>query len=651
MASMELVNGTHEVQENVLKVKKRSTKSWCQYETALLIKTITLKQDVENDTKTQLSDSTVSELYNIEFQNFKKSFDCYVKIVVLAHNEQKPSYDDLQEFVSDVMSEFSNMRDFDALHFFICQRCLKTIYDVLKEEDNLKFFTLLLDLNYADITWRCLKDENLLDTTAPGFTLSLIRDMMNLLMVGSNKSAEFALILAEKDAVKTFTDFLIYHKNVQNSQSNFIIGRVVAVLYTIARRKGAKKFFSVNNTYNVIQNMEFKEEDTSMIATFLRVLIEDDSTTDTEAETTAVHLLPLYELLTGGLSDDDDPDDLIFTTQCLRGLCRNKEGSEIIITDKDLNGNLQRLINSHNEDLSANVHSILWTAGRTTGILPSTTDIVLSDEFPKRFEIKPTPLGQGGFGSVHLVVDIDQPDDETFVPKKTHADPNNQKKWMESLQSEASILIKLKHKNIVQFHGYLKKENDVILFLEYIKMGTLSTFIKQHTRLNEGLTRQFTIQILEGVKYLHETNILHLDIKGTNILMVDESNIKLTDFGLSTILNEEGVEAERGTTRYMAPEMINCPEGRIFKHCCSLDIWSVGSTVVEMITGSPPNSTTASVNVLFKIAMLQKPKYELSITASKNLRDFLEKTFTSEAEQRPSAEDLLREDPFITGSL
>ncbi|XP_059160577.1 mitogen-activated protein kinase kinase kinase 2-like [Physella acuta] len=182
-------------------------------------------------------------------------------------------------------------------------------------------------------------------------------------------------------------------------------------------------------------------------------------------------------------------------------------------------------------------------------------------------------------------------------------------------------------------------------------MGTLSTFIKQHTRLNEGLTRQFTIQILEGVKYLHENNILHLDIKGTNILMVDESNIKLTDFGLSTILNEEGVEAERGTTRYMAPEMINCPDGRIFKHGSSLDIWSVGSTVVEMITGSPPNSTTASANVLFKIAMLQRPKYELSITASKNLRDFLEKTFTPEAEQRPSAEDLLREDKFITGSL
>ncbi|XP_059179722.1 uncharacterized protein LOC131958613 isoform X2 [Physella acuta] len=651
-----------------------------------------LKQDLQNVTKNELRDATVSEQNDAEVRHVKRSIDCYIKTVLLSHNNQRTNYYELKEFVSDVMSEFLNMRDFDALHFFMCQRCLRTIYSILNAEDNLKFFTLLLDLNYADITSRCLNYENLLDTRAPGFSTSLIRDMLSLLISGSHHSTEFGLRLAEKDVVKTFTDCLTLYKDVQNSQSKWIISQVVTILYNIARRKGAKIFFSMNNTYSVIQNMDFKEKAVAMDAALLLLNIQEDSPIDTGAFKNLKHrlketlirdvvrneedlggysrsellqglakfleqnedvlneVLPLFPHLKEILTHND-PDEQIFTTQCLRELSRNKEGSEKIITDEELNDMLIELINSHNGDLSANVHSVLWRAGRTTGILPSKTDVVLSDEFPKKFEIKPASLGQGGFGSVHLVVDIDQPEDEKFVAKKTHADPNNQKKWMESLQSEASILIKLKHKNIVKFHGFQRKENDIILFLEYIKMGTLSTFIKQHTRLNEGLTRQFTIQILEGVKYLHENNILHLDIKGTNILMVDESNIKLTDFGLSTILNEEGVEAERGTTRYMAPEMINCPDGRIFKHCCSLDIWSVGSTVVEMITGSPPNSTTTSVRVLFKIAMLQRPKYELSMTASKNLRDFLEKTFTPEAGQRPSAEDLLREDPFITGGL
>ncbi|XP_059160575.1 uncharacterized protein LOC131944086 [Physella acuta] len=293
-----------------------------------------------------------------------------------------------------------------------------------------------------------------------------------------------------------FTNFLIALKNVQNSKSKWMISQVVFILHNIARRKGAKKFFSVNNTHDVIKNMEFKEKETSIVATFLLLLIEDDSTTDTEAireskrclKEALMHrvtkkegmlrqysrsellqglakileqndelneMLPLYPHLKEILTHKD-PDEQIFTTQCLRELCRNKEGSEKIVTDEELNDMLRDLINRHG-DLSSNVHSILWRAGRTTGILPSKTDILLSDEFPKRFEIKPMPLGQGGFGSVHLVVDIDQPDDEKFVAKKTHADPKNQKKWM-SLQSEASILIKLKHKNIVKFHGYQRKK-------------------------------------------------------------------------------------------------------------------------------------------------------------------------------------------------
>lgn len=69
-----------------------------------------------------------------------------------------------------------------------------------------------------------------------------------------------------------------------------------------------------------------------------------------------------------------------------------------------------------------------------------------------------------------------------------------------------------------------------------------------------------------------------------------------------------------------------------------------------MTTGSPPNSTTTTVRALFKIAMLETPKCELPVTASKYLREFLDKTFKTRAEERPSAECLLKDDPFITGN-
>lgn len=77
----------------------------------------------------------------------------------------------------------------------------------------------------------------------------------------------------------------------------------------------------------------------------------------------------------------------------------------------------------------------------------------------------------------------------------------------------------------------------------------------------------------------------------------------------------------------------------------------MGCTVVEMVTGSPPNATTTSVQVLYKMAMLQKPKYKLSDTASKYLKEFLEKTFKEQATERPSAKTLLRKDPFVTGKM
>lgn len=83
-------------------------------------------------------------------------------------------------------------------------------------------------------------------------------------------------------------------------------------------------------------------------------------------------ILPLFPQLKEILTHDD-PDEQIFTTQCLRELSRNKKGSEKIITDEELLGVLNTLMNSHNEDISANVHSIFWRAGRTAGMLPSKT--------------------------------------------------------------------------------------------------------------------------------------------------------------------------------------------------------------------------------------------------------------------------------------
>ncbi|XP_059160589.1 uncharacterized protein LOC131944098 [Physella acuta] len=642
-----------------------------------------------NDYAKQMIGVNVKEINGTDFQRFKKSIRCYATITVLKQNKQTPSREELQDFVSDVMSEFSNMRIFDPVHFFMYQRCLKTISSAVNECDRLTFFSLLLKLNYTDYAIKSLEEKNLLNTTAPGFEMSLVSDVLILLCVGSGCSPDFALKLAELNIVKVFTDFLIESKNLQNTHSRFITKRVIDILLNIARRECVKKYFTSNNTAEAILNMKCMDDCTSFLSKLLVLLLEEDNILEKEEirkvkrsvkeilipavrwKTRELSDVPLSVLLQGlskfteqdeylneilplvprlkEILSHEDIEEHIFTTKCIRELSRLPKASEKFIRDETLSDLLNKALSRGHKDISANVHSIRWRSGRATGMLPCKADFVVSEEFPKEFQIEPNPLAHGGFGSVHLVNDINGPKDVKFVTKKMFQKLNDSPRYMESFQKEASILIRLKHERIVQFHGFQKTENELLLFMEFVKMGTLSAFIKQHTKLNEDVTRKFTIQILEGVKYLHKNKVLHLDIKGNNILMADEANIKLTDFGLSTILNEEeGVEAETGTTRYMAPEMINCPDGRIFKHASSLDIWSVGCTVVEMITGSPPNATTTSVQVLFKMAMLQKPKYELPDTASEHLKEFLEKTFKVRAAKRPSADTLLREDPFVT---
>ncbi|XP_059160602.1 uncharacterized protein LOC131944111 [Physella acuta] len=429
-----------------------------------------LNQDVQNDTKTQPSDSTISELYNIEFKNFKKSIDCYVKIVVLTHNEQTPNSAELLEFVSDVMSEFSSMEKFNPFFWFVCQRTLHTIVNRLQLSDRRNFYTVLIKHSYADLTICYLEKENLLDISSPGFMPSLIRDMLTLLWDGCHHSLDFALTLAKNNIVKILTDFLYLHKDAQNMHSKFIIRYVIPILQNISRRPGVKGYFTSSKTHDAVINMEFDDLTISISSKLLLLHTENESTAETEkiknlkrslkesimlavsgdvedtfgfSLTEMLHglskfterdeelneILPLVPNLKEILKHDD-VDEHIFTTKCLKELSRNKEASHQIINDETFNDTLTKLMSSENEIILENVHSIRWRSGRTTGTLPTKTDCVFSDEFPRRFDIDPAPLAQGSFGSVHLVIDRDEPDEKKFVAKKTIKGPLVIKKWM-----------------------------------------------------------------------------------------------------------------------------------------------------------------------------------------------------------------------------
>lgn len=164
------------------------------------------------------------------------------------------------------------------------------------------------------------------------------------------------------------------------------------------------------------------------------------------------------------------------------------------------------------------------------------------------------------------------------------------------------MLSKLSHKNIVRFIGAHNDGKFYNLFLELITGGTLEDLYKKTNGLSEPILAVYTKQILQGLEYLHFKNIIHRDIKAANILIEENGQCKLTDFGSSKVLCAEH-KTLTGTPYWMAPEVITQTGHNRFA-----DIWSLGCTVYEMFTGRPPwSDQQTGIMVLVKIVNATSP--------------------------------------------
>lgn len=182
------------------------------------------------------------------------------------------------------------------------------------------------------------------------------------------------------------------------------------------------------------------------------------------------------------------------------------------------------------------------------------------------------------------------------------------------------------------------------------------------------MVRKYTLQVLEGLEYLHENRIVHRDIKGANVLADSAGNVKLADFGaskrLQTIKTMTGFKSVQGTPYWMSPEVIN-GDGYGRKS----DIWSVGALVVEMFTTQPPFAEYEPMAALFKIGQASTDIGQcIPDGISPHARHFLTRCFlrlvarrshclkshpltfltssNSDPAQRPGAADLLGH-PFV----
>jgi serine/threonine protein kinase len=173
------------------------------------------------------------------------------------------------------------------------------------------------------------------------------------------------------------------------------------------------------------------------------------------------------------------------------------------------------------------------------------------------------------------------------------------------------------------------------IVMEYVEGGSLLRILKKYEKFSETIVAVYISQVLEGLVYLHDQGVVHRDIKGANILVTKTGAVKIADFGIAAKLNEQDSLDVMGTPYWMAPEVIEL-SGATSKS----DIWSVGCTAIELLTGKPPYFELAAMPALFRIVQDEHPPLPEGSTS--NCTDWMLSTFKRDPDQRPSARKLLQ---------
>lgn len=251
-------------------------------------------------------------------------------------------------------------------------------------------------------------------------------------------------------------------------------------------------------------------------------------------------------------------------------------------------------------------------------------------------------IGRGGSSTVYLGRLINS--DEHVAVKEIQVDGLTKEQVL-AIGAEVDTMKILRHQNIIKYIGTEQVASNFYIFMEYADGGSLRQLYQRHGALTESQASFGTWCILHGLRYLHSNGIAHRDIKGANVLLTKSGDMKLADFGASKRFETESiVSGLKGTPQWMAPEVIKGTQ--LTTGWMNADVWSVGCTVVEMLTGKIPYAEFENpMTAMYHIANGKKPSFGNS-AVSESAKDFVDVCCAVEPEQRLTVEQLLMH-PFV----
>ncbi|XP_047447374.1 serine/threonine-protein kinase TAO3 [Mugil cephalus] len=267
---------------------------------------------------------------------------------------------------------------------------------------------------------------------------------------------------------------------------------------------------------------------------------------------------------------------------------------------------------------------------------PEEADLFFKDD-PEDVFCDLHEIGHGSFGAVYFARNS-YSNEVVAIKKMSYNGKQTTEKWQDIIK-EVKFLGQLRHPNTIEYKGCYLKDNTAWLVMEYC-LGSASDLLEVHKKpLQEMEIAAITHGALLGLAYLHSHNMIHRDVKAGNILLTEQGQVKLADFGSASIASP--ANSFVGTPYWMAPEVILAMDEGQYEG--KVDIWSLGITCIELAERKPPLFNMNAMSALYHIAQNDSPTLQ-SNDWSDPFRSFVDYCLLKIPQDRPSSGELLRHD-------